>query len=77
MANAKILRWGPNATYIPPTRVGDSRGVTQILGFSVFRYHVCIPNTKLWPWGSEPTQGPNVNGFALQWNIGFTGLNLR
>ena len=22
MANAKILHWGPNATYIPPVRVG-------------------------------------------------------
>ena len=41
--------------------------------FSVFRYqHVGIPNAKLWRWGSKQTQGPNVNGFASQWNIGFT-----
>ena len=52
-------------------------GVGGNTNFSVFRYHVCIPNAKLWPWGSKPTQGPNVNGFASQWNIGFTGLNLR
>ena len=41
--------------------------------FSVFRYqHVGIPNVKFWSWGSKPTQGPNANGFASQWNIGFT-----
>ena len=42
--------------------------------FRAFRYqHVGIPNTKLWCWGSiKPTRGPNVNGFASQWNIGFT-----
>ena len=33
--------------------------------FSVFRY------AKLWRWGSKPTRGPNANGFALQWNIGY------
>ena len=44
MANAKILRWGPNATYNPLARVGDLcwgnanfscflLGVTQILAF--------------------------------------------
>ena len=41
--------------------------------FSVFRYqHVGIPNAKLWRWRSEPTRGPNANGFVLQWNIGLT-----
>ena len=40
--------------------------------FSVFRYlHVGIPNAELWHWGSKTTRGPNANGFALQWNIGF------
>ena len=43
MANAKILRWGPNAAYIPLTRIGGLRwgkgkfcfalGVRQILVF--------------------------------------------
>ena len=38
---------------------------------SFFRYqHVGIGNAKLWRWGSEPTPGPNANGFASQWNIG-------
>ena len=33
MANAKILRWGPNATYIPLTGIGVSCwGITHILG---------------------------------------------
>ena len=41
--------------------------------FSVFRdKHVGIGNAKLWHWGSKPTRGPNTNGFALQWNIGFS-----
>ena len=40
--------------------------------FSVFRYqHVGIPIAVLWHWESKATRGPNVNGFALQWNIGF------
>ena len=44
--------------------------------FSVFR-HVGIPNAKLWHWGSKPTRGPNVNGFALQWNIGLSWPNFH
>ena len=52
-------------------------GVGGNANFSVFRYQlVGIPNAKLWRWGSKPTRGPNVNGFALQWNIGlnFSGM---
>ena len=48
--------------------------------FSVFRYqHVGILNAKFSHWGSKPTSGPNVNDFALQWNIGFIvcGLTKR
>ena len=79
MANANILHWGPNATYIPLTRVGSSIGgilnfrfgIGGNANFMVFRYqHVAIPNAKLWCWGSRPTPGPNANGFALQWNVG-------
>ena len=37
----------------------------------LFRYqHVGIPNAKSLLWGSKPMQGPNANGFVLQWNIG-------
>ena len=76
MANAKIVRLGPNSTYIPLTcvpgfcdggnanfkiRVGDKAN------FSVFRYqHVGIPNAKFRVGGSKPTPGPNVNVFASQ-----------
>ena len=35
MANARFLRWGPNATYIPLARVGALHlGLTQILSFA-------------------------------------------
>ena len=79
MANAKILRLEPNATYIPLIRVRVLRWVMPILKFalgvthisSVFRYqHVGIGNAKLWHWRSKPTPVPNANGFAWQWNIG-------
>ena len=44
-------------------------GVGGNTNFSVFRYqHVGIPNAILW---SQPTRGPNANGFVSQWNIGF------
>ena len=47
-------------------------GIGGNANFSVFRYqHVGIPNAKLWRWGSKPKRGPNTNGFASQWNIGF------
>ena len=77
MANARILHWGPNATYIPPVRIGGNANFSVCVvgntNFSVFRYqHVGIPNAKLWHWGSnsKPTRGPNANGFASQWNVG-------
>ena len=55
---------GGNANFM--FRVGGNAN------FSVFRYqHVGIPKAKLWRWGSEPKPGPNANGFASQWNIGF------
>ena len=25
----------------------------------------------MWHWGCKPTPGPDANGFASQWNIGF------
>ena len=48
-------------------------GVGGNANFRVFRYqHVGIGNAKLWRWGSKPTRGPNANGFALQWNTGYS-----
>ena len=84
MANARNLRLGPNATYIPLICGGVLRWVMQILKFAlglmqffcVFRYqHVGISNAKLWRWGSKPTPVPNANGFASQWNIGLNHMN--
>ena len=79
MPNAKILRWGPNATYIPLTGVGGEANYRFGVGcFRVFRYqHVmmlvsfALGDAKVWRWGSKPMPVPNANGFASQWNIGF------
>ena len=55
MVNVRILRWGPNATYIPPARIGFGVGGNTNLrvhgggnaNFSAFRYqHVGIPKAK-------------------------------
>ena len=80
MANVELLRWGPNATYIPLARVGvlhwgNANSMFRIgsnANFSVFRYqHVGIPNAKFRVGGSKPMLGPNARAFAFQWNIGF------
>ena len=63
MAYSKILRLVPNATYIPLTRVGGFA-----LGDAKKRYqHVGI-------FALGDAKVPNVNSFALQWNIGLIGL---
>ena len=55
MPNASPSHWGPNATYIPPARVGGWHwGNTNFnvcvqgnANFSIFRYqHVGIPNAN-------------------------------
>ena len=62
MANMGVRVWG-NANF--------KFGVGSNANISVFRnQHVGIPNVKLWHWGFKQMQGPNANGFALQWNIG-------
>ena len=68
MANARNLRLGPNATYIPLTRIGgyalgDAKKFTQRKRYQ----HVGI-------FALGDAKVPNANCFALQWNI---GLNLR
>ena len=77
MANARILRWVPNPTYIPPARVGGLvLGVMQILGFALGVTQILAfldtnmlvaPTLGCGVGGSKPTRGPN----ASQWNIGF------
>ena len=55
-----------------PNNANFSVRVGGNANFSAFRYqHVSIPNVKLWHWGSKPMPGPNANGFALWWNLGF------
>ena len=46
-------------------------GATQILAFLDTNMLVS-PMQKLWRWGSKPTRGPRVNGFASQSNIGLS-----
>ena len=84
MANAKILHLGPNVTYILLICVGvwgNANFKIRVGGnanFSVFGYqHVGISKAILWHWGSKPTPGPNVNGLASQWNIGFRLVHRR
>ena len=44
----------------------------HIWSMMVFGYHfVGIANMKCSRWGSRTMQGPNTNGFAFGWNIGF------
>ena len=33
--------------------------------------YFALGDAKVWRWGSKPTPGPNANGFASKWNIGF------
>ena len=68
---AKILHWGPKATYSPLIHVGGLRWANFMFrvggnaNFRVFRYqHVGIAHANL-------RVGPNASSFASQWNIGF------
>ena len=80
MANASPSLRVPNATYIPPARVGGWRwelvlGVTQILAFVLgvtqilasLDTKMIVSPTRL---GSKPTPVLKSNVFAPQWNIG-------
>ena len=76
MANVRILHLGPNTTCIP--RWGFASGVTQILKFllGVTQILAFLDTNMLYfqgeilHWGSKPAQGPNMNVFASQRNIG-------
>ena len=39
--------------------------------------YFALGDAKVWRWGSKPMPGPNANGFASQWNIGFNLINLH
>ena len=68
MTNASPSRWPP-IFHLLVLRVG----VGFAANFSVFS----IPNANCGVGGSKPTQGPNANGFASQWNIGLKGPNTQ
>ena len=68
-----------------PTRDPTAGNPTQTI-FHWLELGVCVGgnvnfmfciggNATLWHWASKPTPGPNVNGFASQWNIGFSLFN--
>ena len=62
MANVKILRLLPNATYIPLTRVGGLGDAKNLLVLTQRYQHVgnfALGDAKV----------PNANGFASKWNI--------
>ena len=72
MANAKVLRLVPNATYIPLACVW----VSQLLRHLTKIYHMLVyfalGNAKFWCWVPCPTPTPDVRYFTSQWNIGFS-----
>ena len=68
MANAKILRLVPNATYIPLTHVGGFA-----LGDANVSQHVgifALGDAKVLSFALGDAKVPDANGFALQWNVG-------
>ena len=48
---------------------GNANFTTKYTNMLVY---FALGDSKVWRWGSKPKPGPNANGFALQWNIGFT-----
>ena len=63
MANAEVLRLVPNATYIPLTCVGVKFALPNAKDTNMLVYFALADAKVL-----------NANGFASQWNIGFTVL---
>ena len=75
MANARILRWGANTTFIPLLgfRVGGNTNFGVYIGgnakFSVFRYQHVVSPARIFAL-ADPKQSPNASSLASQWNIG-------
>ena len=74
MANAKVLRLVPNATYIPLTRVGgfaspNARDTNMLVFFA-------LGNAKVLSFALGDAKVPNGNGFASQWNIGLKHIQI-
>ena len=78
MANTKVLRMVPNVTYIPLTCVGgfalgnvkNLRHPTQEI--STCWYIFALDNAKVLSFALGDAKVPNKNGFASQWNIGYS-----
>ena len=76
MANAKVLRLVPNATYIPLTRVGGfALGIAKNVRHPTQEIPTCwyffeLGNAKVLYFALGDAKIPNANGFASQWNIG-------
>ena len=71
MANARILRLEPNATYIPLTRVGVLLGDAK-----KFASAYAKDTNMLVSFALGDAKVPNANGFVLQWNIGLRVRNI-
>ena len=64
--------------------MANALGVTQILGLALGETQILVfldinmlvsPRQNCGGGGLKPTPGPNENGFASQWNVGFTPQN--
>ena len=81
MANARNLRLVPNTTYIPLTCVGGFAlgDVNNLRNLTQKYQHVgifALGDAKVLSFALADAKVPNVNGFASQWNIGFTFFSL-
>ena len=70
MANAKILRLVPNATYISLTRIGGF-GLADARHLRYPKQEIpTLGNARVLSFVLGDAKVPNANGFASQWNIG-------
>ena len=74
MTNARTLRWAPNATYIPLARLGGFAS-GDVKNLRKRYQHVgifALGDAKVLSFALDDAKVPNANGFASQWNIGFS-----
>ena len=72
MANARNLHLGPNATYIPLTHIGGEKFVSPNARDTNMLVFFAFGNAKVLSFALGDAKVPNANGFASQWNIGFS-----
>ena len=66
MPDAKMLHWGPNATYIPLEMGSPNARDTDMLVF------FALGNAKVLSFALGNAKLPDASSFASQWNIGLT-----